>query len=207
MWIWLFFLLYNSPCIGILVLLSYQSVITVEVFGSEVEKRSKKNGLHRSESSVYPTRVTRISTKSNQRAIQWEAKKWSFPERYQSILQKKIFFWSLIPDLCTAGVPWGAAPTLAIFSGSEAGTCPPRAHRVSIKRALPLFCSQRPLAAWRRKGGPHSAEDCLMLWKLTRVGEVGMDMARATRARIECLSCQRCHRFRTADRTSLFRKQ
>lgn len=40
-----------------------------------------------------------------------------------------------------------------------------------------------------------------MLWKLTRVGEVGMDMARATRARMECLSCHRCHRFRTADRT------
>ncbi|KAJ8345441.1 hypothetical protein SKAU_G00296340 [Synaphobranchus kaupii] len=48
---------------------------------------------------------------------------------------------------------------------------------------------------------PHSAEDCLMLWKLTRVGEVGMDMARATLARMECLSCQRCHRFRTAERT------
>lgn len=48
---------------------------------------------------------------------------------------------------------------------------------------------------------PHTAEDCLMLWKLTRVGEVGMDMARATRARMECLSCHRCHRFRTAERT------
>lgn len=46
-----------------------------------------------------------------------------------------------------------------------------------------------------------TAEDCLMLWKLTRVGEVGMDMARATRARMECLSCHRCHRFRTAERT------
>ena len=46
-----------------------------------------------------------------------------------------------------------------------------------------------------------TAEDCLMLWKLTRVGEVGMDMARATRARMECLSCHRCHRFLTADRT------
>lgn len=47
----------------------------------------------------------------------------------------------------------------------------------------------------------HTAVDCLMLWKLTRVGEVGMDMALATRARMECLSCQRCHRFRTADLT------
>lgn len=28
-----------------------------------------------------------------------------------------------------------------------------------------------------------------------------MDMARATRARIECLSCHRCHLFRTAERT------
>lgn len=169
-------------------------------------KKGRKNGLHRSESSVYPTRVTRISTKSNQRAIQRETKKWSFPESYQCVLQKRFFFWSLIPDLCTTGVPWGAAPTLAVFSGSEAGTCTPRApclHQTSVT----LFCSQRPLAARRRKCGPHSAEDCLMLWKLTRVGEVGMDMARATRARIECLSCQRCHRFRTADRTSLFRKQ
>lgn len=49
--------------------------------------------------------------------------------------------------------------------------------------------------------GPQTAEDCLMLWKLTRVGDVGMDMARATRALIECLSCQRCHLFLTAERT------
>lgn len=28
-----------------------------------------------------------------------------------------------------------------------------------------------------------------------------MDMARATRARIECLSCHRCHLFRMAERT------
>lgn len=28
-----------------------------------------------------------------------------------------------------------------------------------------------------------------------------MDMARATRARIECLSCHRCHLFRIAERT------
>lgn len=40
-----------------------------------------------------------------------------------------------------------------------------------------------------------------MLWKLTLVGEVGMDMARATRALMECLSCQRCHLFRIAERT------
>lgn len=46
-----------------------------------------------------------------------------------------------------------------------------------------------------------TAVDCLMLWKLTRVGEVGMDMARATRARMECLSCHRCHLFRMAERT------
>lgn len=46
-----------------------------------------------------------------------------------------------------------------------------------------------------------TAVDCLILWKLTRVGEVGMDMARATRARIECLSCHRCHLFRMAERT------
>lgn len=47
----------------------------------------------------------------------------------------------------------------------------------------------------------HTAVDCLMLWKLTLVGEVGMDMARATRALIECLSCHRCHLFRIAERT------
>lgn len=47
---------------------------------------------------------------------------------------------------------------------------------------------------------PQSA-DCLILWKLTRVGDVGMDMALATLARIECLSCHRCHLFRTAERT------
>lgn len=92
-------------------------------------------------------------------------------------------------------------------------------------------CSEfvHPLRAWRAQAGPgfcavprrgsprsgdtgspipygsslpaQTAEDCLMLWKLTRVGEVGMDMARATRARMECLSCHRCHRFRTAERT------
>lgn len=50
-----------------------------------------------------------------------------------------------------------------------------------------------------------TAVDCLMLWKLTRVGEVGMDMALAMRARMECLSCHRCHRFRTADRTCVRR--
>lgn len=49
--------------------------------------------------------------------------------------------------------------------------------------------------------GSQRAVDCLMLWKLTRVGDVGMDMALATRARMECLSCHRCHLFRTAERT------
>lgn len=34
-----------------------------------------------------------------------------------------------------------------------------------------------------------------------RVGDVGMDMARATRTRSAWLSCQRCHLFRAADRT------
>lgn len=57
-------------------------------------------------------------------------------------------------------------------------------------------------SSWRGCPAPvQTAEDCLMLWKLTRVGDVGMDMARATRARIECLSCQRCHLFRMAERT------
>lgn len=47
----------------------------------------------------------------------------------------------------------------------------------------------------------HTAVVCLMLWKLIRVGDVGIDMARATRTRRAWLSCQRCHRFLTADRT------
>lgn len=40
-----------------------------------------------------------------------------------------------------------------------------------------------------------------MLWKLILVGDVGMDMALATRMRRLWLSCQRCHRFLTAERT------
>lgn len=47
----------------------------------------------------------------------------------------------------------------------------------------------------------HTAVVCLMLWKLILVGEVGIDMARATRTRRAWLSCQRCHRFLTAERT------
>lgn len=47
----------------------------------------------------------------------------------------------------------------------------------------------------------HTAVVCLMLWKLTRVGDVGMDIARATRTRRAWLSCQRCQRFLTAERT------
>lgn len=47
----------------------------------------------------------------------------------------------------------------------------------------------------------HTAVVCLMLWKLILVGDVGMDMARATRTRKVWLSCQRCHRFLTAERT------
>lgn len=40
-----------------------------------------------------------------------------------------------------------------------------------------------------------------MLWKLTREGEVGMDMAWVIRARMECCSCHRWKRFLTAERT------
>lgn len=47
----------------------------------------------------------------------------------------------------------------------------------------------------------HTAVVCLMLWKLILVGDVGMDMALATRTRRLWLSCQRCHRFLTAERT------
>lgn len=47
----------------------------------------------------------------------------------------------------------------------------------------------------------HTAVVCLMLWKLILVGDVGMDMARATRTRRAWLSCQRCQRFLTAERT------
>lgn len=49
--------------------------------------------------------------------------------------------------------------------------------------------------------GYHTAAVCLMLWKLIRVGEVGMDIARATRTRREWWSCQRCHLFLAAERT------
>lgn len=55
--------------------------------------------------------------------------------------------------------------------------------------------------------GGHTAAVCLMLWKLIRVGDVGMDMARATRTRSEWWSCQRCHLFLAAERTSPFKKQ
>lgn len=40
-----------------------------------------------------------------------------------------------------------------------------------------------------------------MLWKLTREGDVGMDMAWVILARMECCSCHRWNRFLTADRT------
>lgn len=56
-------------------------------------------------------------------------------------------------------------------------------------------------------GRCHTAAVCLMLWKLIRVGDVGMDMARATRTRSEWWSCQRCHLFLAAERTSPFKKQ
>lgn len=47
----------------------------------------------------------------------------------------------------------------------------------------------------------HTAVVCLMLWKLILVGDVGMDMALATRRRRLWWSCQRCHRFLTTERT------
>jgi hypothetical protein len=47
----------------------------------------------------------------------------------------------------------------------------------------------------------HTAAVCLMLWKLILVGDVGMDMARATGTRRAWWSCQRCHRFLRAART------
>lgn len=40
-----------------------------------------------------------------------------------------------------------------------------------------------------------------MLWKLTRDGDVGMDMACVILARMECCSCQRWNRFLAAERT------
>lgn len=53
----------------------------------------------------------------------------------------------------------------------------------------------------RRSPSSHMEVDCLMLWKLTREGEVGMDMAWVIRARMECCSCHRWKRFLTAERT------
>lgn len=52
---------------------------------------------------------------------------------------------------------------------------------------------------WATEG--HTAAVCLMLWKLILVGDVGMDMARATGTRREWWSCHRCHRFLRAERT------
>lgn len=49
--------------------------------------------------------------------------------------------------------------------------------------------------------GSHRDVDCLMLWKLTREGDVGIDMAWVIRARMECCSCHRWKRFLTAERT------
>lgn len=59
----------------------------------------------------------------------------------------------------------------------------------------------RPPGAACLCGAYHTAAVCLMLWKLIRVGEVGIDMARATRTRREWWSCQRCHLFLAAERT------
>lgn len=53
----------------------------------------------------------------------------------------------------------------------------------------------------QRSPSIHMEVDCLMLWKLTREGEVGMDMAWVIRARMECCSCHRWKRFLTAERT------
>lgn len=76
----------------------------------------------------------------------------------------------------------------------------PAASADRLARELALFPQPQDWGAalWP---AAHTAVDCLMLWKLTLVGEVGMDMARATRALIECLSCHRCHLFRIAERT------
>lgn len=45
---------------------------------------------------------------------------------------------------------------------------------------LPQWCSDD-----REMTGGHTAAVCLMLWKLILVGDVGMDMARATGTRRE----------------------
>lgn len=96
-------------------------------------------------------------------------------------------------------------------AGVGEGACPPGCR---CQRLLGIQSVRRgrspPQAGQLAEPGEHlpdagppaqTAVDCLMLWKLTRVGEVGMDMARATRARIECLSCHRRHLFRMAERT------
>lgn len=76
----------------------------------------------------------------------------------------------------------------------------PRLRAPSLTLSLPLFLWGREI--WGRVGlVPHSDVDCLMLWKLTREGDVGMDMAWVIRALMECCSCQRWKRFLTAERT------
>lgn len=72
-------------------------------------------------------------------------------------------------------------------------------HFIVCTRQKDYICSLRCCRGDYCYG--HTAVVCLMLWKLILVGDVGMDMARATRTRRAWLSCQRCHRFLTAERT------
>lgn len=113
------------------------------------------------------------------------------------ILWPRSWLLSQASNSCSAGGRgWGGCPgcqcqqLLGIQSVGR-GCSPPQTGQLA-----------KPGAHLPVAGPPaQTAVDCLMLWKLTRVGEVGMDMARATRARIECLSCHRCHLFRMAERT------
>lgn len=96
------------------------------------------------------------------------------------------------------GFVHGWAGLQVCIPGAGMGRLPASADRLTSE--LASFPQPRVLGAalWPEV---HTAVDCLMLWKLTLVGEVGMDMARATRALMECLSCHRRHLFRMAERT------
>lgn len=67
-----------------------------------------------------------------------------------------------------SSVPTGACMARRAVRGGGRGSCP-----------------KGGVTGEARRPGGHTAAVCLMLWKLIRVGDVGMDMARATGTRRE----------------------
>lgn len=115
-------------------------------------------------------------------------------------------------------IPWKLVhlKMTQVFPSRRANPMAPRSHKDTVWPRVGRVCKSIHACAGRKRLSPlprraaqimcsllacHTAVVCLMLWKLIRVGDVGIDMARATRTRRAWLSCQRCHRFLTADRT------